>query len=279
VCYGDPSGRSICAGGHGDGSIVRASGIGPAIRDEFHVRSDQLAQGRATAPPSEERIALVTYAAQTIDAKNPLARFAHRRRSAVALEFVAVLAATGGALLDFGCGPGQFLRDMSRARPDLELVGWDPYCTVGFPGIVQMEELNEAPSAHFDVITLFETLEHLEESELVETIGLVRRILKPNGAVVVSVPIIGGPILLAKELNRYRMFGQWEYTAKELAGAVCGRPAARAADPKVSHKGFDFRALRSWMSASMACEREWLSPFPRLPWGVNSQHFSVWKLG
>jgi hypothetical protein len=42
-----------------------------------------------------------------------------------------------------------------------------------------------------------------------------------------------------------------------------------------THKGFDFRQLRSTIAEAFTIERELLSPFPGLSWIVNSQIFFV----
>jgi cyclopropane fatty-acyl-phospholipid synthase-like methyltransferase len=221
----------------------------------------------------------VPYNRQTVDARNPIARFAHRRRLQVAVREAAQLIPATGTLLDFGCGPGIFLRDLGAARRDVELIGYDPYAKQTFHGMRLVSDPNEIVDGRIDMLTALETCEHLTDSELSELIRIARRLLQPSGALLISVPIIGGPGLLMKEANRMVVHRRREYSAREiLQAAFQGKPAPRHADIKLSHKGFDFRKLHSQLAAELTCERTWLSPFPRMHWSLNSQAFSLWRL-
>ena len=97
-----------------------------------------------------------------------------------------------GILLDVGCGNGGFLAFMKQR-------GWDVYgLDTASAGVsvakqllgdrVLLTTLQEAsyPSNHFDVVSLFEVLEHVPDpfSELKE----INRILKPGGFLCLSVP-------------------------------------------------------------------------------------------
>lgn len=222
----------------------------------------------------------VSYSRQTVDNPNPLARFAHRARTAGALTTAAGLTPEGGRVVDYGCGPATFLRDLGGRRPDLKLTGYDPYFAEGqVPGVDMTGDMAAVPDGSVDLFTAFETCEHLDDGELAEFLAHADRALAAPGRLLISVPIIGGPGLLAKELNRILLHRRRsDYTARELVAAVVlGRPAARAGNVKTTHKGFDFRALRATVGGHFTLEREWLSPFSALPWPANSQHFSVWR--
>lgn len=219
---------------------------------------------------------MVSYAEQTVDARNPLVRWTHRRRLAGSAASVAELAPAGGTVLDFGSGPGTLLHDVSIRRPDLSLIGYDPYQASQYPTVTVLDDPAVLGDGSVDVVTVFETFEHLYPDEITSTIALARRVLRPDGVLVVSVPIIGGLSLLPKELNRYRLHRRQEYRPAEFARAVLGRPVTRPDDIKISHKGFDFRTLTARLEQDLVCRRSWVSPFPRLPWALNSQHFSVW---
>ncbi len=98
----------------------------------------------------------------------------------------------------------------------------------------------------------------------------------PGGEVLISVPVIGGPTLLLKEANRAVLFRRRsDYSVGELlAASFGGRPAPRPDDIRVTHKGFDFRALVDRLGERFEVGDVARSPFPALPWWLNSQVFA-----
>lgn len=224
----------------------------------------------------------VPYARQTVCSPNPLARFSHRRRHATALRMATESRPPGSTLLDFGCGDGHFLRQCAVRRPDLRLFGFDPGWEGGSAeGCTIVRTLDELPDHECDAICAFEVLEHLYESELDGFLSQSRRLLRPGGRVILSVPIIGGPTLLLKESNRCLLFRRRsEYTAAELwRASLLGIPAPRAEDRRGSHKGFDFHGLEARLSREgKILMRRW-SPFPLIPSWANSQAFYVVEFG
>jgi hypothetical protein len=94
--------------------------------------------------------------------------------------------------------------------------------------------------------------------------------------VLISVPVIGGPPLLLKEANRAVLFRRRsDYTARQLvAASFAGRPAPRPEDIRVTHKGFDHRALLARLGERFEVTGVSRSPFPALPWWLNSQVFA-----
>jgi hypothetical protein len=94
--------------------------------------------------------------------------------------------------------------------------------------------------------------------------------------VTISVPVIGGPPLLLKEANRALLFRRpSDYSARELlAASLAGRPAPRPADIRVTHKGFDFRRLLHTLRERFEVTDTAYTPFPALPWWLNSQVFA-----
>jgi hypothetical protein len=101
--------------------------------------------------------------------------------------------------------------------------------------------------------------------------------LAPGGQLLISVPIIGGPPLLAKELNRMVLFRRRsDYSTRELlAASLAGRPAARPDDIRVTHKGFDHRRVLAGLGEGFTAEDAACCPFPALPWWLNSQWFAL----
>ena len=219
----------------------------------------------------------VSYDRQTTSARNPIVRFTHRRRLAMSVGEAARVAPRGGTLIDYGCGPGTYLSQIGQGRPDLSLIGYDPYAEQTVGGFKVVDDLFLIPDHSADLLVALETCEHLDESELKDFIAQTHRLLKPSGQLLISIPVIGGPGLLVKEANRIALHKRCDYSPGELAkAALLGKPAARPANIKITHKGFDFRALHVRLAKDMKLTRSWNSPFPELPWMLNSQVFSIW---
>jgi SAM-dependent methyltransferase len=117
-----------------------------------------------------------------------LARKITLRRKATLVE----KAVPGGkALLDYGCGTGDFLAvarasgyevngieaDANARKSALEKHGIE---------VSPPEDLERLPLGHFDVITLWHVLEHVHR--LPETLEAFRKLLKPGGALIIAVP-------------------------------------------------------------------------------------------
>lgn len=103
--------------------------------------------------------------------------------------------------LDFGCGPGfiwDHLRRMNSSwqytaldfssdsiRKLIEKAGGDDH----FKGAQHVSSLPiDMPELQFDVILLFEVVEHLNDAYLSGTLNEVARLLKSGGVVVISTP-------------------------------------------------------------------------------------------
>lgn len=218
----------------------------------------------------------VSYAAQTLDTPNPIARYAHRQRYAASFDRVTGEVRDEGTVLDFGCGQGDFLTTLAGLRPDLTLLGFDPESGHDADGYVPVDDTTTVATGSVDLVCCFETLEHLYDGEIASFLAEAERVLAPEGEVLISVPVIGGPTLLLKEANRAILFRRRsDYSARELvAASLAGWVAPRPDDIRVSHKGFDFRALFARVGERFAVEDVAYCPFPALPWWLNSQVFA-----
>jgi len=99
----------------------------------------------------------------------------------------------GGTLLDVGCGTGNFLAQM-RAQGAWTVYGLDTnqkaveYAKRRFQLQVFHGVLEDAsyPPASFDVVTLWNVLEHLHDP--IKTLQEVRRVLCSDGVLILSIP-------------------------------------------------------------------------------------------
>lgn len=221
---------------------------------------------------------LRTYDEQTVNSPNPLARYAHRNRLKKSIQ-LALSKCKGGVILDYGCGSGHFIAEILKHRPG-GAVGYEPFMkertAQGLPIHRSINELSHI--GEFSMVTLFETIEHLHEEELVDFLATCDQVLAPAGGILISGPVEIGPALLLKEVNRSVLhLRKPEHRLLELAKAsVLGIPASRAIDIKCSHKGFDFRKAISAIQA-LGWDVEILNfgPLPIGTWYGNSQ-FYLW---
>jgi SAM-dependent methyltransferase len=180
----------------------------PSVRDRLNGKSGVFAIARcaacglvATRPrPSPARLAdyyrgvYAGRAARTLQA-GPAGRWVARLRTRI------VRAATGldrgQRLLDVGCGYGTFLAAAQRATGcEAHGLERDAASVAGAlaPAAVRyhLGSLDTAalPAGSFDVVTLFQSLEHHEDP--IAALRAVHALLKPGGACVVEVPDFDG---------------------------------------------------------------------------------------
>lgn len=218
-----------------------------------------------------------SYADQTVNASNPLARLAHRNRTGLSLRLA--LQRLRGTLLDYGCGTGHFIQQVNSHRPGFA-VGYEPYlkerAANGLPIYRRIEEVQS--QGPFQIVTLFETIEHLHPHELADFLAFCEQNLTYDGGILISGPIEIGPAAFAKELNRSLLHRRKpEHGPFELlAAGLLGIPAKRATDIKSSHKGFDFRqAIQAIKDHGWSVRVLGYGPLPIRTWYGNSQ-FYLW---
>jgi len=182
----------------------------------------------------------------------------------------------GGAILDFGAGTGLMLRTLGESRLDAELNAIEPFMTHAADSRIRyLNSFEELLGHQVDLITAFEVCEHLTDMELNAFLTCASDHLKPQGHVIISVPIMIGAVLVLKELNHMVLYRKRaEYGLGEFLRNLIGLEIPRPDLRQGTHKGFDFRWLRREINQKFLIEREFYSPLP-LPWCFNSQAFFI----
>ena len=251
----------------------------------------------ANTPP----LATGEYARKQLFSRSRLLAFSHGARFEVARRLVEPHA--GRRLLDYGCGDGTFLAMVHDLFPEAVGVDVDPRqtsdCVRRFRGVEGVtfaltDTVRDAThTGAYRVVTCMETLEHCPDPERIAVLADLRRLVAPNGRVVISVPVEIGLSLVGKHLFRavaaWRKLGDYTYretlTARELwtmvvarAETAIDRPVYTAAFSGGSvryhgHKGFNWRRLSTEIERAFVIERRLFSPIAWLGQMLNSQ---VW---
>ncbi len=134
----------------------------------------------------------------------------------------------GGRLLDVGCATGNFLHEMARTG-HWQVEGVEPNAEAAHYGrehlglTIHAGELTgvELPAAAYDVITMWNVLEHLHAPA--ENLQAVARLLKPGGCFVFSIPNLAswehcllGKYWMGWELPRHLVYPSAERMEAQL---------------------------------------------------------------
>ncbi|PYR68873.1 MAG: hypothetical protein DMF87_09390 [Acidobacteria bacterium] len=247
---------------------------------------------------SDSVLAAGGYASEQLFSRSKVIAWSHRRRFAAARRLLAPY--QGGRLLDYGCGDGTLLFLVRDLFPQAIGVDIDPKhidsCRRRFGPLTQLAfttAVSDVPAAR-DVIVCTEVLEHCCEDTLAHVIADVKRMLRPDGVFVVSVPIETGVTLLVKQLVRvlagWRHIGDYQYTERysmrELLRMVFARRDSAITRPVYEaqitsdvlvkfhgHKGFNWRALERRLSREFTVRRRMFSP---VSWSGGVAASQVW---
>lgn len=96
-----------------------------------------------------------------------------------------------GEILDIGCGTGEFLKTFKDAKwqtlgiepsPDVRKMAIENYGL----DVREEAEIKNLEASNFDIITMWHVLEHVPD--LNDRIEDLKRLIKPNGVIVIAVP-------------------------------------------------------------------------------------------
>jgi SAM-dependent methyltransferase len=140
-------------------------------------------------------------------------------------------------VLDFGCGPGAIWDHLVRLKARWRYTGLDfSRSSISklmenaagyehFRGAKHVASLpTDLPSAHFDVVLLFEVVEHLNDAYLDATLAEVGRLLKNGGVVVITTPNqedLSLSTRLCPECGA--IFNEWQHVRSWSVGSLSAR--------------------------------------------------------
>jgi len=232
------------------------------------------------------------YDSYTVNSRNILARFAHRKRTSLAIRFAEKIQPS--RILDFGCGDGNYLLSLNNtmAKKDRVFVGYEPYMDSkelngkvdifhDWAAIGRIAESGEL----FDLVTCFEVLEHFSEEQQERHLKKIKSVLTKNGFVLISVPIETGFVALIKNLRRVITVykgNEHIYSSKNILLSIIGKKSReihnlRSKEDYLPHMGFNYVELRRLIDSMFHIEKVLYSPLPFLGPHLNSQVFFLFR--
>jgi len=202
---------------------------------------------------------MTRYAEFTRSGKSAIRRWSHATRFQVALRALQRLDCQ--SLIDFGTADAEMIRIVKQAHPGVACVGYDPHLDEGasdvvmaYPDVELVSTLAALAGRRFDVVTCFETLEHFSPEGVNVRVDEIVALAKPEGKVVVSVPIEIGPASLFKNAVRAAIGKPHPgTTANGILASFFAlpvpRPAEKAGGYISSHIGFDYRTIPGLFAA------------------------------
>jgi SAM-dependent methyltransferase len=236
----------------------------------------------------------VTYASYTYEHPSFLVRFPHRRRFELLRKVIAQKPAT--RWLDYGAGDGEVYRYYATRESPVEAVLYEPSEQLrreamhNFRGGIPHRFVSrpEDIEGSFDLITVFEVMEHLPLPERIRFFQVAAKRLSPQGRILIEVPVEHGPILLVKEMGRSILKGRESAyrTADLLSASFLGRvkDVHHRHDPQDSrtfispHHGFDVNRFEREISRIGAVVHRCNSPLPFLPRWLNQCRIFEFRL-
>jgi 2-polyprenyl-3-methyl-5-hydroxy-6-metoxy-1,4-benzoquinol methylase len=230
---------------------------------------------------------MANYKSLTTENRSSLKRYSHKKRFEIAQEILQIR--PSNKILDYGAGDGYML--LRICEGGAEACGFEPDPSLAAEAIARLQghqeaihivhDVQELPDGCFDRICCLEVLEHLPHRILIEALSQMRRLLKPGGFCVVSVPIETGLSGLAKNIVRLLLRQSHQGTTfASLWRIALGRKIERESGVSYisSHLGFDHNELeRLLLAQGWKVESRRYSPWPLLKSVLNSQVFFVIK--
>jgi len=197
----------------------------------------------------------------------------------------------GASVLDYGAGNGELCKILTRRRPDLRLVCYEPAPQLreearnnlsGWPAI---DVLPEPPrQRRFERIFCLEVFEHLPPAEMSRVLDDFHKMLAPDGRVVLGVPNEIFLMALMKGLFRkWRRPRDYDTSLPRILKATLGKTIEDRPVDEISaghayhfhHLGFDYRALEKRLREDFTVVDRFQSPFRRAPVWMNSECYFI----
>lgn len=190
-------------------------------------------------------------------------------------EMVAKMAEPNSAVADIGCGTGQIIADVAERRPDLRLTAIDsdeeclrrtkvrcPTVRTVHADIGRLAS-DAAVSDGFKILVSSHALEHVADP--VGALQQWKQLLTRDGKVVLAVPNVLQPIMIARALFRRPKANRGHYYIWDRATFenFCRLAGFSIVDQRIDYVPLVPVRVRTKVPGIEALERALLSPFPQ----------------
>lgn len=232
------------------------------------------------------------YADITFEDRNSLKRWLQRRRLSSALQLGFHAVPHPAVVCDYGTGDGAFCALLAERCPEARILGYEPWGMLlaeaearlqGRSRVELLPDIDAVPAGSVDLLFCLEVFEHLPPRETERALRAILRLLKPDGALILGVPVeIGVPALYKGLFRMGRRYGSFDARPAHVVRALLGRPPSTREACELApglgfyhaHLGFDHRRLRRALLRDYVIDSVVASPFTLLgPWLMPEVYF------
>ncbi|KAA3615050.1 MAG: class I SAM-dependent methyltransferase [Calditrichaeota bacterium] len=235
----------------------------------------------------------VNYASLTIEDKNPIKRFLQNRRLNHGLKVLEDHSIESKInILDYGSGDGELSLRINRILPRSDINCYEPADYLRQQAVQKLSEKKQIEvisktdgleNNSFDFIFCLEVFEHLPPKIIEKELLEFKRLLKPNGKLVLGIPNeIFFAALFKGALRFKRRNNDSDGSLKNIFLSAIGIPPKERLEVKfdgmpyfLRHMGFDYRVFTKQLLNHFSIEKRYGSPNLRLPIFLNFEVYLV----
>ncbi|MCX2979880.1 class I SAM-dependent methyltransferase [Halieaceae bacterium IMCC14734] len=224
----------------------------------------------------------MSYADLTFRDKNPIKRWLQEQRLVSAVQLCGQSRSTPDTICDFGSGNGELCKLLAGHYQNTKLICYEPMPSLlsearenlaTLASVEFCDDIRKVTSGTVDVVFCLEVFEHLPPAQTSEALETICDLLKPDGKIVIGVPVeVGIPALYKGIFRMSRRYGGFDASLKNVVSAFLWRPPKTRPTHEIApgfsyyfeHMGFDFRRFREILGGYFHPLKVSSSPFTAL---------------
>ena len=182
------------------------------------------------------------------------------------------------SICDFGAGNGELCKLLAHRyiksiitcyEPTPELYDEAKLNLLNYD-INLIDDINSVSSDSLDIIFCLEVFEHLPSLETQEVFNAFLKLLRPNGIIIVGIPVeVGIPALYKGVFRMIRRYGSYDANIKNITKSFIGNPPSKRPLIEIApgfnyhsaHMGFDHRNFEKQCKTHFEIIKKSSSPF------------------